>query len=170
MQLMIRKAGLADAEPLAEILTQATQYKIAHGDNAWGSEPYTAEELEARIAKGNTYAAWLGDTIVGTMLFLWEDEMMWGKQPPVAAYVHQLATRDGYRGQNIGGQMLDWASQQAADNGRQLLRIDFPPQNDGLRQYYEGLGFQFVENRLIEAPHATYTAALYERSVLREVQ
>lgn len=162
---MIRKAELADAAPLAEILTQAMKYKIAHADSAWGSEPYTADELHSRIAKGNTYTAWLGDTVVGTLLLLWEDEMMWGKQPPIAAYVHQLAVKDGHRGQDLGKQLLDWASQQAADQGRELLRIDFPPENDGLRAYYEKLGFKYVEDREIHAPRAIYNAALYERRV-----
>lgn len=91
--------------------------------------------------------------------------MMLGEQPPVAAYVHQMAVKDGYRGLNLGKQLLDWAGEQAANQGRQLFRIDFPPENDGLRGYYEGLGFRFVGNWEINAPHATYTAALYERPV-----
>lgn len=135
------------------------------GDKAWGTEPYTPQELHDRIAKANTYAAWLEDEIVGTLLFLWEDEMMWGKQPPVAAYVHQLAIKDGYHGQGIGEQLLDWADRKAAKAGRKLLRIDFPPQNTGLKKYYEKLGFKFVMNREIHAPHATYIAALYEHPV-----
>ncbi len=162
-RLSVQRAQIEDAPALAAILTQAMQHKISHGDNAWGSEPYTPEELMSRIEKGNTYVAQLGDDVVGTLLLLWEDEMMWGEQPPVAAYVHQLAVKDGYRGMNLGGQLLDWAGQQAANKGRDLLRIDFPPENDGLRAYYEGLGFTFVENREIHAPHATYMAALYEK-------
>lgn len=77
--------------------------------------------------------------------------------------MHQLAVKEGYRGQDLGKQLLDWAGQQAANNGRGLLRIDFSPENDGLKAYYEKLGFKWVQNREIHAPHATYTAALYER-------
>lgn len=152
-----------DAEALAEILSSALQNKVAHGDMAWGTEPYTAEELHERIEQGNTYIARLGNEPVGTLLLTWEDEMMWGKQPPNAAYVHQLAIKDGYRGMDLGKQFLDWAGQQAANNGRELLRIDFPPKNYGLKAYYEKLGFKWVQNREIHAPHATYMAALYEK-------
>lgn len=165
MDLTIRKATMNNAAALAEILTQAMRYKQSLGDNAWGDEPYTIDELKPRITKGNTYTAWLSDELVGTLIFLLEDEMMWGKQPPVAAYVHQLAIKDGYHGQGIGGQLLNWAALKAAKQGRDLLRIDFPPHNDGLKQYYEKLGFKFVMNREINAPHATYTAALYERPI-----
>jgi ribosomal protein S18 acetylase RimI-like enzyme len=163
MGLDIRKAQLEDAEALAEILTLAVQYKLDHGDKAWGTTPYTPKELRERIAKGNTYAAWLDGALVATFMLLWEDEMMWGEQPPVAAYVHQLAVNDGYHGQGIGEQLMSWAGQQTAKRGRRLLRIDFPPHNAGLKDYYEKLGFKFVKNREIHAPHATYTAALYER-------
>lgn len=154
-----------DAVALAEILTGAMKYKLSLGDQAWGNEPYTTKELRDRLAKDHTYAAWLGDELVGTLIFLWEDEMMWGKQPPVAAYVHQLAIKAGYHSQGIGEQLLDWAGKKAAEQGRELLRIDFSPPNTGLKKYYEQLGFTFVKNREINAPHATYMAALYERPV-----
>lgn len=166
MNLHVRKATLDEVEALAEILTQAMNYKLSLGDKAWGTEPYTVQELQDRISKGHTYTAWLDKEVVGTLIFLWEDEMMWGEQPPVAAYVHQLAIKDGYHGQGIGEQLLEWAGQKALEKGRKLLRIDFPPHNEGLKRYYEKLGFKFVVNREIHAPHATYTAALYERPAI----
>lgn len=163
--LTVSQALPEDAEVLAEILSSAIRNKIAHGDMAWGDKPYTTDELRGRIEKGNTYIARLGDRPVGTLLLIWEDEMTWGKHPPIAGYVHQLATKDGYRGMGIGKQLLEWASQQAANNGKELLRIDFPPENDGLKAYYASLGFKWVQDREIQTPHATYTAALYERPI-----
>jgi ribosomal protein S18 acetylase RimI-like enzyme len=165
MSLSIRKSELDDAKALAEILTQAMKYKLSLGDKAGGTEPYTEQEVQDRISKGDTYTVWFDDKVAGTLMLVWEDKMMWGEQPPVAAYVHQLAIKDGYRGHRIGEQLLDWASKQTAEKGRKLLRIDFPPQNTGLKRYYEKLGFKFVMDREIQAPHATYTAALYERPV-----
>lgn len=165
MDLVISKARLEDAEALAAILTQAMRFKLAHADTAWGSEPYTAEELQGRIEKGVTYAAWMDGNLVATLLLLWEDAMMWGEQPPIAAYVHQLAVKDGYHGRGIGEKLLDWAGQQAVKRGRRLVRLDCPPTNTGLRTYYETHGFTWVKNREIHAPHATYIAALYERPV-----
>jgi GNAT superfamily N-acetyltransferase len=161
--LTVKLARREDAEALVGLLNKASQYKLKHGDDAWASVPYTPQELEQRIKKGNTYTAWLGDELVGTMLLLWEDEMTWGKQPPIAAYAHQLAVQDGHHGHNLGGQLLDWASEQAAAHGRKFLRIDLPTGNDGLRSYYESQGFTWVEDREIHAPHAVYMAALYER-------
>lgn len=165
MLLIVKKSKRDDAGQLAEILTEARLYKTAHGDNAWGSKPVGAEEMEARIAKGNTYSARIGDKIVGTILLLWEDKLTWGEQPAVAGYAHQLAVKNGYRGQNLGAQILDWASKKTEVNRRSFLRIDFPPDNEGLKRYYTALGFTFVEKRLVETSRSTYTAGLYQRPV-----
>lgn len=161
--LSVKVAKTEDAEALAEILSSGVRNKVAHGDMAWGTEPYTGEELLGRIEKGSTYVAKLGNQPVGTLVMIWDDETTWGEQPPIAAYVHQLAIKDGYTGMDLGRQLLDWAGQQAANNGKEFLRIDFPPDNESLKSYYENLGFQWVENREISAPHGAYNAALYER-------
>lgn len=161
--LAVRVAQPEDAEALAELMNQAMQYKLKHGDKAWTDVPYSVKELQPRIEKGHTYIARLGDEIVGTLVLLWEDERAWGKQPPHAAYVHQLAVKDGYHGYNLGGQLLDWAGQQAVAKGREFLRVDLPPDNEGLKAYYEKQGFTWVKNREIHADWGDYTAALYER-------
>ncbi len=163
MDLLVRKARLEEAEALAGILTQAMEFKLSRQDKAWGSHRYTTEELRERISKGNTYAVWADKTLVATLLLLWEDEMMWGKQPPDAVYVHQLAIAEGQHGKDIGGELLDWAGEQAVKQGRRFLRLDCPPSNKGLRKYYEKQGFTWVQDRQIHAPQATYMAALYER-------
>ncbi len=154
-----------DAPQLAEILNQSAKYKLAHGDDAWISAPFTVEEISKHINEGNTYSARLGDTIVGTLMLLWKDEMVWGKQPSTAGYIHLLAVRDEYHGHNLGGQLLDWAGEKAKANGKKALRIDLSPKNNGLRAYYEKQGFTWVENKEVHAPHATYVAALFEKPI-----
>jgi ribosomal protein S18 acetylase RimI-like enzyme len=166
--ISVEVARPVDAEAVAAILTSSLEHKVAHGDMAWGTEPYTVDELQERIAKGNTYIARVGGVPVGTLLLIWEDELVWGEQPPIAAYVHSLAVKDGYRGMDLGKQLIDWADQRAASEGRELLRIDFPPENDGLRAYYEKLGFTWVQDKQVTTPHKTYTATLYERRTKNE--
>lgn len=165
MSLDIRQARLEEAEIMAQILTDAVNYKMAHDDKVWGDEPYTATEVEGRISDGTAYIAWLDDTAVATFMLTWQDEMVWGKQPPVAGYVHQLAVSDGYHGQGIGGEVLDWAGKRVAEEGRQFLRIDFQPLNLGLKSYYEKMGFRWVRDQEVKAPQGVYTASLYERPV-----
>lgn len=166
LDIAIEAAKPEDAEILAAILSSSVRNKVAHGDMVWGSEPYTADELHERIAKGNTYIARLGDEPVGTLMLLWDDKMTWGEQPPVAAYVHQLVVNDSHRGMGLGKQLLDWASQQAARSGKELLRLDVPHDNKGLKSYYEKLGFQWVQDKEVHSPSETYTVSLYERQIV----
>lgn len=63
-------------------------------------------------------------------------------------------------GQNIGARMLDWASFRAAQQGKELLRLDAWKTNPGLHRYYEGQGFTMV--RLVDLPHRQ-SGALFER-------
>lgn len=165
MELQIKPAAEHDAEIMAQILTEAMQYKLAHGDKAWGDEPYTPQELQKPISEGKAYIAWLDGKAVGAFILTWDDEMIWGQQPPVAGYVHQLAVSEAYHGQKIGEQLLDWADKKVAEKGRDLLRLDTKPYNTGLKTYYEKLGFRWVKDREVKAPQQTYTAALYERRV-----
>ena len=159
-------AQLEDAEVLAEILSSAIQNKSNHNDRAWGAPPHPIEEVYKDIEAGNIYIARLGNNPVGTLKLVWEDEVIWGKQPPIAAYVHQLAVASGYHGLDLGKQLLDWAGLQASSNDRNLLRIDIPPGNEGLKNYYEKQGFKWVKDREVRAPHKTYTAVLCEKSLL----
>lgn len=39
MDLQIFLAGMDDISALAEILSEATEFKVAHGDVAWGRPP-----------------------------------------------------------------------------------------------------------------------------------
>lgn len=165
MEMIINRAELADVPEITQILTRAVRYKQEHGDKAWGSKEYTPKEVEDRVEAGNTYVAQTGGERVGTFMLIWEDGMMWGEQPPNAGYIHQLATRDGYRGQGFGEKMINWAAQEVAKKSRQWLRLDCSPDNADLCAYYEELGFKRVGVREIHAPTHTYMAALYERPV-----
>lgn len=103
------------------------------------------------------------DKAVGTVALGWEDESSWGSQDPDAGYIHRLAIKDGYQGQGIGEQMIDWANNQLKQNNRQFLRLDCAINNKALCTYYEKQGFVRVAEKEYSP---TYTAALYERPII----
>lgn len=165
--LTISLATPSDAKAVTEILNQAAKYKLARNDNAWAQVPFTVEKIQERITKGSVYVARFDGVIVGTVQLTWEDEMVWGEQPPIAAYIHQLAVKDGYHGHHLGSKLLDWTAQKAISNNREFLRLDVPPENKQLRTYYEKIGFQWIEDKEIKLRTMTYTAALYEKRGFR---
>lgn len=162
---MIQKALAEDADTLAEILTEAKQLKVSLNDDAWASRDFTPELLRKWIGEGNTYAVRLNDHIVATFALTWEDAT-WGQQPPVAGYIHKLAVAESARGAGLGEKVLDWVAAHVTENGRTLIRLDFPIRNQGLRRYYESRGFSWVRNTEVKQPGKTYLVGLYERRVI----
>lgn len=162
-KILIKKAVTNNAPVMADILTEATAYKQTRKDNAWGSGAYTVEEVMPRINAGTTYIVYIDNIAIGTFMLIWEDKLVWGEQEPVAGYIHQLAVKNGFHGKNIGAEMINWADSEVKRINRKFLRLDVPPQNQGLRRYYESLRFVHVRDQEVKTPHATYMASLYER-------
>ena len=163
-KLDIKNATKSDAKLLAEILTEATQYKLERGDETWGSEPYSSQEAAELIALGPTYLVYKDSKVVGTFALLWDDEKNWGKQPPIAGYLCRMAVRRGAHGQGLGQQIIAWALKEVASKDRQFLRLDCSAHNAELCTYYEKQSFVQVATK--QSPrNKDYLAALYERPV-----
>lgn len=161
-KLTLVRASGNDASTLALILTGSTRIKLDHGDNSWGSEPYTEEEAKQLIESHPTYLAYRDTEAVGTVTLQWEDESIWGSQGPDAGYIHRLAIKDGYKGQGIGEEMLGWADEQAVQNNRRFLRLDCDANNTSLCAYYQKQGFVKVGEKHQDKGH---TSALFERHI-----
>lgn len=154
----------SDIPAVEDILNDATQYKVKHGDVAWGTEGWTDEEVRESMSESSVYLIRQGKEIVGTVSLQWEDERNWGIQPPVAGYMHRLAIKEGFHNLGLGAQAIDWALSQVAKKGRQYLRLDCEAKNAELCGYYEAQGFTHVGTRPVPE-YGTYVAALYERPV-----
>ena len=165
MQIEIKIATVQDIEKICEVLNQALNKKLEHKDEAWDIEPFLPSEIQSSITNKVRYNAWQNGVVIGTFILLWQDEKFWGKQPDDAAYIHQLAVGDGYRGQGIGRAIFNWVNEAAKLKGKKFLRIDISLDNDALKKYYEQLGFELVKSRPIISTDKSYTALLYERHI-----
>ncbi len=165
-ELTFTQATGADAHLLAAILTEAAGFKISHQDTAWGTEPYSDKEALQLIKDCPTYIVHQNGKIVGTVALGWQDERDWGQQLPNAGYIHRLAIKDGFHGQGIGEQIIDWAVKEVIHNNRQLLRLCCDVNNTQLCAYYEKQDFVQVGTK--EPEENGYTAALYERRLSAE--
>src|SRR6266516_7501926 len=74
----------------------------------------------------------------------------WGDRPPDAFYVHKLAVRRDRAGRGIGAAIVEWANAEAAEAGREFLRLDCLGDNAGIRGYYEELGFEHRGDLVID--------------------
>jgi ribosomal protein S18 acetylase RimI-like enzyme len=147
MNFDIRPAQPEDAGDLLAILNEALSFKLSVGDKAWELEPWTLKEVNHSIDAGSTYLARLGDTAVASVILVWDDERTWGEigLDGQAGYLHRMAVRDAYRGQQLGKKIVDWATEQVRSHERKYLRLDCPANNQKLSAYYENIGFSKID-------------------------
>lgn len=58
------------------------------------------------------------------------------------AQLEAVRVKDSYRGKGIGAQILNWAINQAKENGAHLLQLTTDKQRPEALKFYENLGFK----------------------------
>jgi ribosomal protein S18 acetylase RimI-like enzyme len=173
----VRPATEADVPALTQVVSDAVRQKAAHGDFLWGDKAIAEEEIAGDIAKGNMYAVTVDGEIAATLSITEDDERVWEDQGKdgQALYVHGLATSDRFRGQNLGGQILEWVDEEANRQGKTEVRLDCSYTNRDLSNYYEKRGFVEVRRRDIPRKSTArdlrdpiYKVALFRRPVTRD--
>jgi len=155
------RAQLTDAEPVFALREAAAAWLVGRGIRQWEPGEVTLQQVRAQVVAGEWFVVRYGRSVVGALRLLWEDEEMWGPQPPDAAYVHGLVVDRGYAGLGLGRALLDWAGQQARQAGRHQLRLDCSENNAALTAYYHRQGFTTVGRR--EVYGRWYSLVLLQR-------
>ena len=146
---------------VAGLLDEATVWVNDLGFSQWPL-PFPRDQLAAAIGRGEVYVVESEDGEgVATVSMLPDDPEYWGDQPPDAFYVHKLAVRRDQAGRGIGAAIVEWANAEAAEAGREFLRLDCLADNPGIRDYYEDLGFEHRGDLVLDGRKMS----LYERPV-----
>ena len=157
----VRRAQQEDAQTVAGLLDEATVWVNDLGFSQWPL-PFPRDQLAAAIDRGEVYVVESEDGDgVATVSMLPDDPEYWGDQPPDAFYVHKLAVRRDQAGRGIGAAIVEWANAEAAEAGREFLRLDCLADNPGIRDYYEDLGFEHRGDLVLDGRKMS----LYERPV-----
>jgi predicted N-acetyltransferase YhbS len=157
----VRHAYQEDALVVAGLLDEATVWVNDLGFSQWPL-PFPRDQLAGAIERGEVYVVESEDgEAVATVSMLPDDPVYWGDQPPDAFYVHKLAVRRDQAGRGIGAAVVEWANAEAAEAGREFLRLDCLGDNPGIRDYYEDLGFEHRGDVVLDGR----TISLFERSV-----
>lgn len=171
----IRPSTTLDVPDISQVLSQATIFKISQGDHLWGSEPFTEDEVTAKLQAGNLYTVIDEGVVVGTVTLTNTDERVWGADGTNltdALYIHSLATSDKVRGKGVGEKVINWVVDKAQREQRSAVRLDCSHANIKLCGYYAKQGFKEVGRRDIsrkntasDLPDSVYQVALLQRDV-----
>ena len=86
--------------------------------------------------------------VAGIYRLSFEDLKYWGIQKKPSGYMHSLAIRDSFSGQQLGQLILKLVEKQLLEKGLKLFRLDCVASNKKLCQYYESQGFKKVGEKI----------------------
>ncbi|MEU6160954.1 GNAT family N-acetyltransferase [Streptomyces sp. NPDC047130] len=144
--MKIVPAQPADVETLLAFRKEAAGWLAQLGSDQW-QRPYPADRLLATIEAGTVFLVKDGETTAATITLTSEaEEGLWteAELSEPSRFINKLTVARTHAGQNLGGRLLDWASDHAFREGAKWLRLDAWTTNEALQRYYLAQGFEYV--------------------------
>lgn len=151
---IIRPAQLDDLDAMLDLRVEAERWLRKQGIQQWTPDydDYARRVLADFVEAG---MAWVIDDdaqVIATVSINEPDPDFWGwsDDQDEALYLSKMIVSRQYAGHDLGGAILNWASQRARADGLRWLRIDVRRDNSALHRYYLAHGFEYV--RTYHAP------------------
>ncbi|MFF8293621.1 GNAT family N-acetyltransferase [Streptomyces sp. NPDC016309] len=146
--MIISRAEEADLPRLIRFRTDASAWLSALGTDQW-AKPFPADHILDSIRRGEVFMIREephADAAATITLDRDADVRLWTPEEIAepALYVHKLAVDRAYAGTGLGSALLDWAGEQAVQQGAKWLRLDAWSTNSRLQAYYLKHGFTHV--------------------------
>jgi GNAT superfamily N-acetyltransferase len=128
----IRRATAADATALAAVYRSAYRENRELGFPA-KAEDATADEVETWITDHQVYVATVDGEVVGGVRLEETD--------PGRVKLSRLAVHEDWKGDGIGGALLDHAEAWARQAGKEVVWLTTPPEHPFLADLYRARGY-----------------------------
>ena len=150
MKIEIVQAKSDDYETVLSILREVAKWLEDIGKPLWKHDELNEDFIRPHVEAGMYHLAKIGDEFAGCFRYQLEDKEYWDDVPHAdSAFVHRVAVRRQFSGNNIAGQMIEFAKHKAKADGKKFLRLDCA-NRDKLRKLYEGFGFEFHSEKIKE--------------------
>ncbi len=144
VQLQITLAQSEHLNTYIEFLEDVACWLSQRGISQWlpGTFRQSKAYYNNSIAKGETWLAYRGEELVGTLRLCLQDSIVW---PEItvhnALYLYTFAVKRTWSQQGMGKELLGWAEAYADHQGKEYIRLDCMADNHFLRHYYLQAGF-----------------------------
>ncbi|HKH60548.1 MAG TPA: GNAT family N-acetyltransferase [Flavitalea sp.] len=141
--LTITPCEQKDVDEIFLLYSWATQLQKSKGMVEWPSFPRSLVETE--IEEARIWKLSSGDTIACVWSITFSDAQIWEeKDKDNAIYIHRIATRPEFRGNNFVQRIVGWSKTYANSLGKKYVRLDTIGKNQKLIDLYTGAGFHFL--------------------------
>ncbi|MFF4777532.1 GNAT family N-acetyltransferase [Microtetraspora fusca] len=145
----IRQAAPADVESVADLITGSARWMHARGWDAWPRDGFPVERLMLDIKDQTTWLLEDSGKAIGTLVldtrpdeeFIAAGLGVAGEPVTRALLVHKMAVDRRRAGIGLGGLLLDWACDRAAQQGRDAVWLNVARRAASLQNWYAWQGF-----------------------------
>ena len=164
-RLLVRPATSADADAILDTLAEAARWvEELDGTIMWVEGELEDECVRAEAGAGMFVVAEIDGRVAGAVRFQLDDRLFWPDlDDSESAFVHRLAVRRAFAGQEISTALLEWAVDRARSLGKRYLRLDCDAERSRLRAFYERFGFRLHSYRQV----GSYYVSRYELQILQ---
>jgi putative acetyltransferase len=132
-QFLIRRAELADASAISEVLHQSfVEFRSLYTNGGFAATAISAEQIVSRMREGPVWLAHHEDAILGTAAAVAKDKSI---------YIRGMAVLPRARGSGVGAQLLQHIETWARHEGYNRLFLSTTPFLDSAIRLYERFGF-----------------------------
>lgn len=139
----IKNSSKNDIDEIFRLYKIATDFQKTKYSSHWPE--FDKKLIETEISEHRQWKIIIDGKIACIWATTFQDPQIWeerDKDP--AVYIHRIATNPDFRGQNLVGQIVEWAKVYASDNKKRFVRMDTVGDNTGLISHYQKCGFDFL--------------------------
>ncbi len=149
MNYNFRKATLSEINPIWDILQQAIIRRKKDGSNQWQDGYPNLEVVKKDIEKESGYVLTEGETIVGYIAVLINDEPAYEKIEGEwltnndFVLFHRVAISEDYLGKGLAKMMINHIEDFAVENNIKSIKADTNFDNDAMLNIFEKIGYKY---------------------------
>ena len=149
MNYNFRKATLSEINPIWDILQQAIIRRKNDGSNQWQDGYPNLEVVKKDIEKESGYVLTEGETIIGYIAVLINDEPAYEKiegewlTNDDFVLFHRVAIAENYLGKGLAKMMINHIEDFAVENNIKSIKADTNFDNDAMLNIFEKIGYKY---------------------------
>jgi ribosomal protein S18 acetylase RimI-like enzyme len=134
-----------DLDEIYRFFDQSVEYQTRNNRPDW--KGLDRNVIAEDMRHGNQYKIQIEQDIAIVFSVRYDDKVIWrSKDKGDAIYLHRIVVNPAFKGQKLFGEILAWAVEKCKASGLQYVRMDTWANNPQLIKYYQGFGFEFIEN------------------------
>ncbi|GAB3268480.1 hypothetical protein GCM10027347_37960 [Larkinella harenae] len=124
------------------IVREVGQWLTDSQQELWQPDTLVAENLFDDYTRGNCYVMYADDEPAATFILQWKDPLYFGDVPDnTAGFIHKLAIRRSFAGQNFFAPILAFCRQACLQRGLREIQLETDATRPSLMRFYERNGF-----------------------------